>query len=89
MTPYIYLSEDDHGNPLVVVCALEDKEPLEVDWPANERGLRNAGRHVWLAFSQDGYAHSSTLDFPRESGVSLDVHDLILRGIEEARQHNG
>jgi hypothetical protein len=89
MTPYIYLSETDEGLPIVVVSNLDDDASVEVDWPADARGLRNAGRHVWLAFSRDGYAHSSTLDFPRDYGVALDAHDLILQGIEEARRHDG
>lgn len=94
MTPYICLSETESGEPLVVVGELGDfrDEPVEVDWPANARGFRNAGRHVWLAYAQDGYTHSSTLDFPAEYGVALDseeIHGLILAGIEEARKRDG
>lgn len=93
MTPYITLSESSDGHPIVVVDDLDDKSetPLGVEWPTTSRGFVMAGRHVWLAYGQDGYTHSSTLDFPNEYGVGLtadEVHGLILQGIEEARSND-
>lgn len=87
--PYITLSEDEAGNPIVVVGDLGDNR-AEIDWPANERGLRNAGRYVFGAFGVSNYTFSSTLDFPAEYGVGLrgdEAHALIQRGIAEARDH--
>lgn len=91
MTPYIYISLDD-CEPVVAVGSLGDDAGVEVEWPANRRGFLMAGRHVWLAYAQDGYTHSSTLDFPSDCGVELngdEVHDLILQGIKEARERDG
>ena len=90
MTPYITLSASEDGYPIVVVDDLDDRSetPIGVEWPAASRGFVMAGRHIWLAYGQDGYTHSSTLDFPGEHGVGLtadEVHGLIHQGIEEAK----